>query len=163
MASGRSKSTGKKTSSTKRKTTSNSKSGKTSYSGNSNTTKKSSNSKGNGTKSSNTRGSGSRSSSSRNTENYTQADLVLDSDKKIDEYSLDYGGKLTNILLGQEVTKLQSKYSYTGNYYSIAGYYTKVNDAGKKVRNDATYNKDYLTGRYGAIPVLEEFDIIHEE
>ena len=57
MASGRSKSTGKKTSSTKRKTTSNSKSGKTSYSGNSNTTKKSSN----------TRGSGSRSSSSRNT------------------------------------------------------------------------------------------------
>ena len=73
-------------------------------------------------------------SSSRNTENYTQADLVLDSDKKIDEYSLDYGGKLTNILLGQEVTKLQSKYSYTGNYYSIAGYYTKVNDAGKKVR-----------------------------
>lgn len=73
-------------------------------------------------------------SSSRNAENYTQADLVLDSDKKIDEYSLDYGGKLTNILLGQEVTKLQSKYSYTGNYYSIAGYYTKVNDAGKKVR-----------------------------
>ena len=36
-------------------------------------------------------------------------------------------------------------------------------NVGKKVRNDATYNKDYLTGRYGAIPVLEEFDIIHEE
>ena len=34
---------------------------------------------------------------------------------------------------------------------------------GKKVRNDATYNKDYLTGRYGAIPVLEEFDIINEK
>ena len=33
-------------------------------------------------------------------------------------------------------------------------------NAGKKVRNDATYNKDYLTGRYGAIPVLEEFDIV---
>ena len=30
-------------------------------------------------------------SSSRNTENYTQADLVLDSDKKIDEYLA--GGK----------------------------------------------------------------------
>lgn len=67
MALGRSKSTGKKTSSTKRKTTSNSKSGKTSYSGNSNTTKKSSNYKGNGTKSPNARGSGSQSSSSRNT------------------------------------------------------------------------------------------------
>ena len=33
----------------------------------------------------------------------------------------------------------------------------------KKVRNDATYNKDYLTGRYGAIPVLEEFQISHEK
>ena len=30
----------------------------------------------------------------------------------------------------------------------------------KKVRNDATYNKDYLTGRYGAIPVLKEFDVL---
>ena len=28
-----------------------------------------------------------------------------------------------------------------------------------KVRNDATYNKDYLTGRYGAIPVFEEFNV----
>jgi len=37
------------------------------------------------------------------------------------------------------------------------------NKSGKKVRNDATYNKDYLTGRYGAIPVLEEFEINHEK
>ena len=37
------------------------------------------------------------------------------------------------------------------------------NKSGKKVRNDATYNKDYLTGRYGAIPVLEEFEIRHEK
>lgn len=36
-------------------------------------------------------------------------------------------------------------------------------NAGKKVRNDATYNKDYLTGRYGAIPVLEEFNIDYEK
>lgn len=43
--------------------------------------------------------------------------------------------------------------------YSLADY--KINDV--KVRNDATYNKDYLSGRYGAIPVLEEFDIIHEK
>ena len=35
--------------------------------------------------------------------------------------------------------------------------------SGQKVRNDATYNKDYLTGRYGAIPVLEEFEISHEK
>ena len=38
-----------------------------------------------------------------------------------------------------------------------------VEKTGKKVRNDATYNKDYLTGRYGAIPVLEEFEIRHEK
>ena len=36
-------------------------------------------------------------------------------------------------------------------------------NVGKKVRNDATYNKDYLTGRYGAIPVLEKFDIDYEK
>lgn len=40
--------------------------------------------------------------------------------------------------------------------YSLSDY--KINDT--KVRNDATYNKDYLTGRYGAIPVLENFNII---
>lgn len=41
--------------------------------------------------------------------------------------------------------------------YSLSDY--KIDDE-KKVRNDATYNKDYLTGRYGAIPVLKDFDII---
>ena len=48
--------------------------------------------------------------------------------------------------------------------YALSDYiFEDDKNAGKKVRNDATYNKVYLTGRYGAIPVLEEFDIIHEE
>ena len=48
--------------------------------------------------------------------------------------------------------------------YALSDYILEDDkNAGKKVRNDATYNKDYLTGRYGAIPVLEDFDIIHEE
>ena len=48
--------------------------------------------------------------------------------------------------------------------YALSDYILEDDkNAGKKVRNDATYNKDYLTGRYGAIPVLEEFDIIHEK
>ena len=48
--------------------------------------------------------------------------------------------------------------------YALSDYILEDDkNSGKKVRNDATYNKDYLTGRYGAIPVLEEFDIIHEE
>ncbi|KJS87013.1 MAG: transporter [Peptococcaceae bacterium BICA1-8] len=40
--------------------------------------------------------------------------------------------------------------------YSLAEY--KL-DNKKKVRNDATFNKDYLLGRYGAVPLLKEFNI----
>ncbi len=43
--------------------------------------------------------------------------------------------------------------------FSLSDY--KIDDV--KIRNDATYNKDYLTGRYGAIPVLKEFNIIDEK
>ncbi len=44
--------------------------------------------------------------------------------------------------------------------YALSDY---ILDDDKKVRNDATYNKDYLTGRYGAIPVLDEFKVVNEE
>ena len=45
--------------------------------------------------------------------------------------------------------------------YSLSDYMIEDEDGNtKKVRNDATYNKDYLTGRYGAIPVLQEFNIV---
>ena len=48
--------------------------------------------------------------------------------------------------------------------YALSDYILEDDkNSGKKVRNDATYNKDYLTGRYGAIPVLEEFDIDYEK
>ncbi len=48
--------------------------------------------------------------------------------------------------------------------YALSDYILEdEKNAGKKVRNDATYNKDYLTGRYGAIPVLEEFNIEYEK
>ena len=51
--------------------------------------------------------------------------------------------------------------------YALSDYILDDDDEnkkiGKKVRNDATYNKDYLTGRYGAIPVLEEFEVNHEK
>ena len=42
--------------------------------------------------------------------------------------------------------------------FSLAEY--KIDD--KKVRNDATYNKDYLLGRYGAVPLLKEFSLSGE-
>ena len=31
-------------------------------------------------------------------------------------------------------------------------------DGNSKIRNDASYNKDYLNGRYGAIPILSDFN-----
>lgn len=41
--------------------------------------------------------------------------------------------------------------------YSLSDYIMEDENGNvKKIRNDATYNKDYLTGRYGAIPILEE-------
>lgn len=47
--------------------------------------------------------------------------------------------------------------------YSLSDYVvTDKNGNEKKVRNDATYSKDYLTGRYGAIPILKEFDCLCE-
>lgn len=39
--------------------------------------------------------------------------------------------------------------------YSLSDY--KIENV--KIRNDATFNKDYLTGRYGAIPELKQFKI----
>lgn len=48
--------------------------------------------------------------------------------------------------------------------YALSDYILEDDkNEGKKVRNDATYNKDYLTGRYGAIPILKEFEIDHEK
>ena len=39
--------------------------------------------------------------------------------------------------------------------YSLAEY--KYDD--KKVRKDASYNKDYLLGKYGAVPILRGYDM----
>ena len=41
--------------------------------------------------------------------------------------------------------------------YSLAEFKLEGN---KKVRNDASYNKDYISGRYGAVPILKEFKIL---
>lgn len=45
------------------------------------------------------------------------------------------------------------------NLYSLAEY--KSDD--KKVRKDASYNKDYLLGKYGAVPVLRGYDMWRSE
>lgn len=43
--------------------------------------------------------------------------------------------------------------------FSLADY--KLND--KKVRNDASYSKDYLLGKYGAVPFIDEIDLSFKE
>lgn len=46
------------------------------------------------------------------------------------------------------------------NLYSLAEY--KFEDD-KKVRKDASYNKDYLLGKYGAVPILRGYDMWGDE
>lgn len=46
----------------------------------------------------------------------------------------------------------KSKYGFS-DLYSLAEF--KVE--GSKVRNDASYGKDYLLGKYGAIPFIGDF------
>ena len=65
-----------------------------------------------------------------------------------------------------EIWFTEKKRDGVSEMYALSDYILdddENNKSGKKVRNDATYNKDYLTGRYGAIPVLEEFEISHEK
>ena len=33
---------------------------------------------------------------------------------------------------------------------------------GKKIRNDASYEKDYIEGRYGSIPFIRDLNVIKE-
>ena len=40
--------------------------------------------------------------------------------------------------------------------YSLAEYKTEDD---KKVRKDASYNKDYLLGKYGSVPILRGYDM----
>ena len=44
--------------------------------------------------------------------------------------------------------------------YSLVEY--KLDDTDGKVRNDALFFKEYMNGRYGAIPLLKEFDMLGE-
>lgn len=62
-----------------------------------------------------------------------------------------------DIFRRDEVWFVEKDTNGVSNLYSLAEY--KLDDD-SKVRNDATYNKDYLAGRYGAIPLLKEFHIM---
>ena len=58
-----------------------------------------------------------------------------------------------------EIWFVEKDINSVSTLYSLSEY--KIGD--KKVRNDASYNKDYLSGKYGAIPILNSFDISGEK
>ena len=95
-------------------------------------------------------------------ENYLQTKKIIEkrlSDFGVSEYIIRQNegtGKMTIKIPEDDNTDTAIQYLHS------TGKLTVEDEDGnaKKVRNDATYNKDYLTGRYGAIPVLEEFDVV---
>lgn len=44
--------------------------------------------------------------------------------------------------------------------YSLADF---VDEAGSRIRKDESYEKNYLIGKYGAIPTLKSIDIFKED
>ncbi len=54
----------------------------------------------------------------------------------------------------------KSKYGFT-QLYSLVEY--KSEDDGTKVRNDASFERDYIEGRYGAIPFIGNFQSLIED
>ncbi|BBE31910.1 transporter [Tepiditoga spiralis] len=60
---------------------------------------------------------------------------------------------LTKDLFRRDEIWFAEKKSKESKLYSLVEF--KVN--GKKVRNDASYDKDYLKGKYGAIPIVKDF------
>lgn len=91
--------------------------------------------------------------------------LFHNSDKNIANGQLIYSTHDTvnlnkEIFRRDEIWFVEKDENGISELYSLSDYIIEdENGNTKKVRNDATYNKDYLTGRYGAIPVLKEFEI----
>lgn len=71
-----------------------------------------------------------------------------------DDYTLN-----KDIFRRDEIWFVEKDINSVSTLYSLSEY--KIGD--KKVRNDASYNKDYLSGKYGAIPILNSFDIRGEK
>lgn len=71
-----------------------------------------------------------------------------------DNYTLN-----KDIFRRDEIWFVEKDINSVSTLYSLSEY--KIGD--KKVRNDASYNKDYLSGKYGAIPILNSFDISEEK
>ena len=67
-----------------------------------------------------------------------------------------------NYTLSREIFRRDQVWFVEKNEDAVSELYSLAElrlDDDKKVRNDATYNKQYLLGRYGAIPIMKSFDM----
>ena len=65
-----------------------------------------------------------------------------------------------NILRRDEIWFAEKEFNGVSNLYSLADF---VDEDGVKIRKDENYEKNYLLGKYGAIPSLRYFDMFKEE
>lgn len=69
--------------------------------------------------------------------------------------------QLSNDLLRRdEIWFVEKDSDGVSSLYSLSDF---TDDNGAKIRKDENYTKNYLTGKYGAIPRLKSFDIFKEE
>lgn len=66
----------------------------------------------------------------------------------------------SNILRRDEVWFSDKAASGVSSLYSLADF---VDEDGAKIRKDENYEKNYLLGKYGAIPTMRYFNILREE
>ena len=65
-----------------------------------------------------------------------------------------------NMLRRDEIWFTEKDLSGVSRLYSLADF---VDEDGVKIRKDENYEKNYLLGKYGAIPTLKHFDMFKEE
>ena len=65
-----------------------------------------------------------------------------------------------NLLRRDEIWFTEKDSSGVSTLYSLADF---IDDDGVKIRKDESYEKNYLLGKYGAIPTLKYFDLFKGE
>ena len=65
-----------------------------------------------------------------------------------------------NLLRRDEIWFTEKEQSGVSTLYSLADF---VDEDGSKIRKDESYEKNYLLGKYGAIPTLKYFDMFKGE
>ena len=69
--------------------------------------------------------------------------------------------QLSNQLLRRdEIWFVEKDERGVSTLYSLADF---VDEAGSRIRKDESYEKNYLLGKYGAIPTLKSIDIFKED